>query len=302
MSAPSQHTRRLLILLVAIVALLAVASPAPTARATSSPTWAAWGITVDFPGKQLQVIYTAYVGTNDTPPVVTAWSEEDITASCTIQGPPFAFDGDYAIFNGQTYIECTLPAWRDKIKALAPGLPAAHKNVVTGDPGFGPLWAAADVKLDAVTSANPVLDAQELGMVFSLPSTWQPNNSTLARTRLTLSSGAYLSPSWLADMNAGNRMLIGEDGPAIVAVDGEFGWLNFLTIPAWKSYFTNQVTGMTLGSWVEAPGSSWKQTPVPSYQLKTTSGTVYIGYSPSSGAHFFGKIRSIRFDPGAKGV
>jgi hypothetical protein len=297
-----QHCRRLPILLLATLALLAMMLPAPATQAASAPAWAAWGITIDFPSQQLRVIYTAYVGTNDNPPVVVAWSEEDITASCTVQGPPLMFDGDYAIFDGQTHIECAVPAWRDKIAALAPGLPAANRNVVTGDPGFGPLWAAADVRLDARTSANPVLDARDIGMVFSLPSVRKPNGSVTTQTELALSSGALRSPAWAADLVAGNRMLIGEHGPAIVAVHEEFGWLSFLTKPGWKSYFTNQVIGMTIGSWVEDPAASWKQSPVPPYQLRTTSQTIYIGYSPSTNARFYGKIRSIRFDPGAKGV
>jgi hypothetical protein len=97
-------------------------------------------------------------------------------------------------------------------------------------------------------------------------------------------------------------MLIGEDGPAIVAADAQFGWLSFLANPAWRNFFTNQVVGQTIGSWAEAPGASWKQSPVPAYQIKTRSSVVYIGYSPSTGARFYGQIRSIRFDPGAKGV
>jgi hypothetical protein len=300
-----RRLRRSSIWLLALAALLAACLPAPAASATSSPTWAAWAITVDFPGQQLQVKYIAYTGTNGPPAQVIRWSEQDITTSCTVQGPALTFHGEYAVFDGQTYIECAVPSWRDQIALLAPALAVANSNQVTGDPGFGPIWAAADIRLTPATpatAANPVLDAQELGMTFSLPSVRQPNGSIQAQTRLALNSGSFASPSWIADTTAGNRTLIGEDGPAIVAADARFGWLGFLTNPAWRTFFTSQVIGSTLGSWSEAPVASWKRTPVPAYQLKTRSGTVYIGYSPSTGARFVGEIRSIRFDPGAKGV
>ena len=305
MSVLPRYTRPLSILLLVLAALLAAGLPPRAAGAAGSPTWAAWAITVDFPGQQLRVKYIAYTGTNGPPAAVISSSELDITTSCTVQGPPLTFDGDYALFDGQTYIGCAVPSWRDQIAALAPASTVARSNQVTGDPGYGPIWAAADVRLTSATpttSANPVLDAQDLGMVFSLPSIRQPNNSIVAQTKLSLSSGAFASPGWTADTTAGNRTLIGEDGPAIVAADAQFGWLSFLSNPAWRTFFTNQVTGMTLGSWAEAPSASWKRTSVPAYQLKTGSGTVYIGYSPSTGARFVGEIRSIRFDPGAKGV
>jgi hypothetical protein len=57
-----------------------------------------------------------------------------------------------------------------------------------------------------------------------------------------------------------------------------------------------------IGYWTEGTGLSHGVQPANApYTLKTTAGTVYIGYSPSTGAHFYGKIRSIRFDPGSKG-
>jgi hypothetical protein len=53
---------------------------------------------------------------------------------------------------------------------------------------------------------------------------------------------------------------------------------------------------------VEGPVISQGMQPASApYTLKTSASTVYIGYSPSTGAHFRGKIRAIRFDPGSKG-
>jgi hypothetical protein len=193
-------------------------------------------------------------------------------------------------------ISCPVPSWRDAIRALDPSLAQANGNKVVQIPGGGPLWAAADVVLDAVTSDNPVLDAKELGMVFSLPRT-----GATARTKIALNSGAYVSPRWNVDNTAGNRALMGADGPAIVAVDDEFGWMSFLKAPDWQNYFSG-VAGTQIGYRTEGTvASQGVQSGSAPYMLKTTAGTMYIGYSPSSGAHFRGKIRAIRFDPGSKG-
>jgi len=95
--------RRLLILPVALVALLAVAAPASTARATATPTWQAWGLTVDFPTSATdapKIMYTVYVGTDDPAPQVIAESNPvDLWAngSCVTQGAgPLTWQGGYA--------------------------------------------------------------------------------------------------------------------------------------------------------------------------------------------------------------
>jgi hypothetical protein len=295
MSTLSQHSRRLPILLLAIIALMMAALPASAARATAASDWAAWAITADFTGGALHVVYTAYTGTQAPNAQVLASSSQDITASCSVSG--LTFSGDYGVFNGSTIISCPVPSWRDAIRALDPSLAQANSNKVMEVPGGGPLWAAADVILNPVTSENPVLDAKELGMTFSLPRT-----GATAKTKITVSSGAYISPSWNVDNAAGNRTLIGEDGPVIVAIDDAFGWMDFLTNPSWSGYFDGNVVGARIGYWTEGTGLSHGVQPANApYTLKTTAGTVYIGYSPSTGAHFYGKIRSIRFDPGSKG-
>jgi hypothetical protein len=294
MTTLPQRSRRLPILLLALIALCTAALPTPAARANTASAWAAWAITADFTGGALSVVYTAYTGTQAPNPQVNAWSSQDITASCSVSG--LTFSGDYGVFNGSTMIACPVPAWRDAIGALDPALAQASSGKVTQVPGGGPLWAAADVVLDQVTGENPVLDAKDLGMVFSLP-----RSGATARTKIALNSGAYVSPNWSADNMAGNRVLMGADGPAIVAIDSEFGWMSFLKAPDWQNYF-NAVTGAQIGYRAEGPIiSQGMQSASAPYTLKTSAGTVYIGYSPSSGAHFRGKIRAIRFDPGSKG-
>lgn len=83
---------------------------------------------------------------------------------------------------------------------------------------------------------------------------------------------------------AGNRVLMGVNGPVIVAIDHEFGWLKFLKAPDWQNYF-NESQERRFGYRAEGPiTSQGVQTASAPYTLKTTAGTVYIGYSPSSGA------------------
>ena len=182
----TQHARRLPILLLAIITLALAVLLAPKASATPSADWAAWAITADFKGGALQVVYTVYTGTQAPNAQVLASSSQDITASCTVSG--LSFLGDYGVFNGSTMIACPVPSWRDAVFALDSSLSQAHRNKVTEIPGTGPLWAAADVILDPGTSDNPVVDASDLGMVFSMP-----RAGATARTRLTLSSGSYIS-------------------------------------------------------------------------------------------------------------
>ena len=117
------------------------------------------------------------------------------------------------------------------------------------------------VKLDAVSSANPIIDATGVGVALSAPS-----DGTKARTSLTLTAGTYSSSQWTQN-SAGNRVVIGEDGPAIVAVATHFGWLNFLTDPNWSNFF-NGVTGMAIGHWVESPSAHWTA-PAARFKLKT---------------------------------
>jgi len=287
---------------VVIIVLLSFLPRQPAAQAAGAPgpSWQAWAISVDFPSQKPHVVYTAYVGTNTPTPQVLTSSTVDISKKCTIVSPTgnLNFDGTSAIFDGQSYIQCQVPSWRTKLAALAPTLPGANNNTLMCDAGGGPLFSAASVKLDAVSATNPVIDARDLGSVFSLPS-----DGIRAQTQLALSSRTYLSPRWNLDLTAGNRMVMGMNGPAIVAASNYFGWLTFLTpglTPAWDAYFTGTVVGTQMGHYVESPAATWTTTGS-SYRLRTTGSTVYIGHDSMTGANLHGKVSIIRHDPGCFG-
>jgi hypothetical protein len=275
--------------------MLSVTVPHSVAHAAAgpAPTWQAWALSVDFPQQTPHVLYTVYTGRNTPDPTVLSSITEDISKSCVIESPTktLAYDGTSAIFDGNSYIRCTVPSWHSKLAVLAPGLPGANKGSITCTAGLAPAWGAADVKLDKVSSANPIIDARELGITFSLPS-----DGVNVRTRLALSSRTYTSPTWPIDTTDGNRMLIGMHGPGIVAVAGHFGWLKFLGT-GWDTYFTNNVTGARTGSWVESPIATWRTTAVP-YTLKTKNATVYIGHDSVTGANLRGKLIKGEGDPG----
>jgi hypothetical protein len=56
--------------------------------------------------------------------------------------------------------------------------------------------------------------------------------------------------------------------------------------------------GQTARHWFEAPNrANWVNAPA-AYKLYTSEGTVTIGYNPATGAHFAGKLRHVRLDPG----
>ena len=124
-----------------------------------------------------------------------------------------------------------------------------------------------------------------------------PSDGSKARTVLTLSSATYSSPRWIQS-TAGNRTVIGEDGPAITAVAMHFGWLSFLSDPNWDDFF-NSVIGATIGHWVESPSAHWTA-PATQFKLKTQSDFAYIGYSPATGTYLHGELGAVRADPGCK--
>jgi hypothetical protein len=283
-----RNQRQLLILGLTIVVVLASNVALPSAHAQSAPSWQALSIEVDFPNQQPRVIQTTYYGSDLPTPHVISSSSVDVTANCTTIGT-LTYSGDYAIFNGSSYIQCGLASWRSNLALLAPGLPGAKNDKLTCDALSGPIFGAADVKLDPVTAQNPIIDASDLGIIFSLPAT-----GNKARSQLKLSSRTYTSPTWNRNVN-GNHTLIGIDGPAIIATDTYFGWLDILT-SNWEPFFQT-VSGSTIGQMVESPLATWTAPTIP-YVLKTTASTIYIGYSPSTGSYLRGKLRNGQIDPG----
>ena len=87
---------------------------------------------------------------------------------------------------------------------------------------------------------------------------------------------------------AGPQVLMGQRGPAVVAVASRFKWLDFLD-QGWEQYFNTHVTSSRMGHWTEAPSVGSRQQAAP-YELGTQRDVVYIGYSPTTGAFFHGAI------------
>jgi hypothetical protein len=298
-------TRRLLIALIALTALAVLAVPVPAAQATEpTPTpqptlteWPGWALRVTFPQdpatglRAPKVTYIVYTFVEDSPPRVISAVEEDISASCTSYGT-WNYNGDYAIFDGSNYIECDIPAWRDKLAQILPASPCAILNAcqcLAGSPASG----AANVRLASGNRANPLIDASELGMLFGLP-----RSGGQARTRLAVYPNVYISPQWNV-ATAGNRMLFGINGPILVALDNHFKWMPYLN-SAWKPWFTNNVIGAEIGHYVEPSGATW-QGGAGGYDLQTTAGTVYIGRNVAGSEYFRGQLADGKIDPGCKG-
>lgn len=292
-----QRLRRFLLLISLFSTLFMTLSFAPATRAQENPnpdaTWAAWGLAVEFPDQQLRVRFATYVG-DYTPQVLDSTELQDITDDCTVHGT-LTYDGDYAIFDGQTYIECQLPNWGEQAALLAPHMAGMFQGTCDCPPSTSPFWVSADIVLDPVMSANPVFDGSEVGFTFGLPS-----NGSVARTWIAQSSGAFLSPAWNVDA-AGKRILVGRYGPVVDAIVTYFGGLQYLTDPAWQDYFKTRVTGNRMGQWLEAPSEAWRTPMPPNYTMNTGSATVYIGYESATGEMLRGKLSKLRVDPGCRG-
>lgn len=300
--SPLHRVGRLLALLAVFTGLVLVAPPAPAVQARQAspqPKWAAWALSVDFSGGTMKVLYKAYIATYDTPPLIIGWYDKDITASCaTNTGAPIQYAGDYAIFDGSYYITCTVPSWRDAIRSLDPTMWPAPGASFIATVGDGPVWAAADLVLSQVTANNPVVDAGDLGIVFSVP-----RSGGTAQSAITLSGGTLASSNWNVDNQAGNQVLLGTYGAAIQAFHDKFGWLGCLHDPNWRRFFSNGANGLDYGHWVEQPTRKGvRAASFASYRLAAGGGNISIGYSPSTGSYFYGKMRSIRLDPGSKGI
>ncbi len=264
-----------------------------TTNPNPDATWAAWGLAVEFPNQQPRVRFATYVG-DDTPKVLDSTPLQDITGDCTVHGT-LTYAGESAIFDGNTYIECEIPSLRTEAKSLAPHLAVANLQACDCLPDQSPFWVSADLTLESVAASNPIFDASEVGFTFDLPS-----NGANAKTRVTQSSGTFLSPPWTVDA-AGKRILAGRYGSSVVAIADYFNGLQYLTDPNWKAYFTNQVTGNMMGQWIESPGAGWRTPVAPNYTLNTNEATVYIGYDAATGSMFNGTLNKLRIDPGCKG-
>lgn len=282
----STLSRRLLIPLMAVIALLAATAPAPAARAVQTPDWYAWHLKVDFPeplpGQQRRphIIYTRY-GATDDPVTVTSWQQIDISSYCFWRDLSYDQDG-YALFNGSTsYIRCPIPP----------------KPAGVQDCDKGAFWFAADVRLSSQPLENPIFEGVEASnreFTFSLP-----RSGSMARTRLRVNGQIYTSDPWsVGSSTDGNRMMLGANGPAIVAVAKHFnalgfGWLSFMD--TWEGYFGTDVSGPNIKHLAQSPDAA--STNTRTGRLWTHPDYVYIGYSPTAGAYFSGALLNGEIDP-----
>lgn len=304
--------RPLLILAVAFAVGLAAVPAAAAPRPQAAPPypdaqWAGWGLSASFDTGAPVIKFAGYVGKNGSPPVVLGRIIEDITADCEVldaSGLPATLSinaSGYANFNGNVYIACETPSWQAMIAQLAPQLAPAKGATCECPPTKSPFWASADFIIQPVAAGasrdNPVLDAEELGLTFSLPT-----NGTVAQSRMSRTNGTYDSSTWIYDPTGGNRVLVGQSGPLDVAVIDYFGGLAYLTGAGWRPYFNGTVRGNRFGQWLEpANAGTFVAATNLNYTLSTQSSTVYIGRDSGTGALLNGRIRHLRVDPGCYG-
>ncbi len=293
----STHTRRIRRFLPAFIATLALAAgltaPARPAAATpTEPAWLGYAVTADFNSGQPKILYTVFSGVNGPPATVLDFDTDDITAECVFTD--ITYNGGYAVFNGtSSQIACALPSFRDKLAELFPALPPPESEL-TCHSGGAPLWASAQAILDPVSAEQPVINVLtpgDRGMFFKLPST-----GVKARSVIELPNSATLtSPQWSLG-GSSNRVLLGMNGPSIIALDDAFGWLSYLN-PAWEAAFA-PVVGATARHWFETPNrASWVTAPT-SYKMYSDAMQATIGHNPVTSAYFRGRLRYARIDPG----
>lgn len=285
----------------------AAAPPAQVGPPYPDAEWAGWGLAASFDSGAPIIKFAGYVGKNGTPPVVLGSIVETITEDCEAldaNGLPttltISADG-YANFNGDVYLRCETPSWEAMIDQLAPHLKPAKGTSCECSPTRSPFWGAAEFILQPVAAgssrANPLLDASELGLTFSLPT-----NGSVAQSQMMRSSGAYTSGTWLYDSTTGNRVLTGQNGPIDVAIMDYFDGVTFLSGAGWRPYFINTIRGNRFGQWLEpANAGSYANLPNLNYTLSTQESVVYIGRHNGTGALLNGRLRVLQVDPGCYG-
>lgn len=307
LSRLTTSARSLLILSLAILAFVAVPAGAAPRSQGAVAEWAGWGLTASFQTGAPIIKFAAYVGTSN-PPMVLDSRVIDITGQCVVRdaaGNPatLTIDADgYANFDGNRYIECQTPDWGLMVREMAPNLRPANTRDCNCPPTPHPFWASGDLILNPVAPgtfrANPVIDASQLGLTFSLPT-----NGVLARSRMTHSGGAFTSTSWAYASVGGNHVLAGLHGRLAVAVARHFNELTFMDTYDWEPYFTTTVTSQRFGQWLD-PANSGSYTaaqPLASFNLYTGPATVFIGRNSSNGQMLQGRVRIVRSDPGCFG-
>jgi hypothetical protein len=300
------HTSRRRAAAVTIAVLAAVLALVPAASAEQKPTpgWYGWGVKFKVENGAPKVTFTVYVAQDGATPQVIASDTDDITSSCVARGSgSITYSANSATFDGASYLRCALPSWADASYQLGYPLPSGEMSCPAGG---APTWGDFEARPRAsVTGTMPLLDASSVGLRLSLVS-----NGTQAQARLDIARvlggafSSYDSPRWTVSSNANARAVVGLHGRGIVAVADNFGWLNYLTSPAWRTFYRANVTGTRVGSWVESPGAASSNQAGRDYELGTTGGPLYIGYSPASGRYFDGTIGpgGTTEDPGCQGL
>jgi len=285
--------QRWLILLFSAITLFGGGIPAAQAQlAEPIPEWVAAATSIDLSVSPAQVRYTVYAGKNGPLPqtaTVLKVTEVDISSTCIFHGTFGAIDANgYLPFDGITnYIECDAPGIATKWAALYPNKPL--ESHLTCD-GGAPLFASSDVKLSTGTWSNPIITVPNLGLAYSLP-----RNANQARSQLYLGS-TFTSGAWTPTV-AGNQLLAGGwNGPAIIAANARFSWLNYLD-PAWKPAF-KPIFGTNFRHWYQPPNTLTNMLSPTVYTLGTGSHSVYIGFNPNDSSYFKGSLRKAIFDPG----
>lgn len=295
------NLRRFLIVCLTLVLVLVSSGPQTTTAQTSNhATWAAWHLYVDFSRQQSHIIWTSFVGNGTT---ILDSIEHNLTAQCNI--PPLTFDGDYAIFDGKTRIECQTPDFRHDVHQMAPYLIQAQTDFSECTIS-GPFWIAANVRLElGINQVNPLFFKAGDDMRFALPI-----NNKRAQTHLMWRNTHINSTNWPIDSD-GNRMWIGNGGKYFKEVNDQMGWAIFVTslLEGLGLHFLHNILPEEhLGHWAENSQSQRIVNPATSdlgdpgdFSIYTRADTIVIGQDPSTGKYFHGMVRTLSVDPGCRG-
>jgi hypothetical protein len=148
----------------------------------------------------------------------------------------------------------------------------------------------------------PVIDASVAGIVLNAV-----GNTVSSRARLDLdrtlggATTSYYSTTWPTASSPLASTLVGMEGDGIVDVTSHFGWSEFVG-GEWQTWFQDEVEGATVGSWEDSGSYDSSLVTGRRYELGIDGGTIYIGYSPSTGRHFEGTIGGAEVDPGCQGL
>jgi len=257
---------------------LAVALPGAPARAQlGGPNIKAWVLRADFTGAAPSVLVTEYNLQGDSA-IVAGSATRDISPNCVQVGPgTIRLQGGKAVFDGTTYLRCTMP----------PNLLQGSDCQVGGAAFF---FFSAEGVFDPAARENPLLVASNGSFAFSAPS-----SGAQLRTHVQLLAQGYETSPWHRD-GSGNEVIIGQDGPTIITASTTLGLLGNLD-PSWQDLFKlGDKTKVNHQMYSAAGAQRWSANaaivPFPAVPSE-----VFIGYNPASGAIFRGQLSHLEGDP-----